>query len=43
MADKTETPSLSEKIGFSIGTIIGFLIIFVIGLFALWVTMEPYH
>ncbi len=43
MAEKVQKPSLPEKIGFSIGTIIGFLVIFVIGLFALWVTMDPYH
>lgn len=33
----------SEKAGYYLGYIIGFLIIFAIGLVARWVTMEPYH
>lgn len=43
MDEKAPEPGFSEKIGYSIGTIIGFAIIFALGIFALWVTMEPYH
>lgn len=32
-----------ERAGFFLGALAGFLIIFAIGLIALWITGEPYH
>lgn len=34
---------ISGKTGFYTGYVIGFIIIFSIGLVILWITMEPYH
>ena len=43
MSIKDTFSHLIERTGFYLGYIIGFLIIMMIGIVALWVTMEPYH